>query len=68
VLDVLDEHLASSRSASSQFHAALAEYTGGKAIASLCGRGLNRWKVDKSPLEQRMQALSDQMQTSLFLN
>lgn len=68
VLDVLDQHLAGAQSLTSQFHAALAEYTSRKAVASLCGRGLNQWKGDKPPLEERMQALSEQMQGSLFLN
>ncbi|HEM7839785.1 hypothetical protein QZM26_17740 [Burkholderia multivorans] len=68
VLDVLDQHLAGAQSLSSQFHAALAEYRGGQAVASLCGRGLNKWKRDKAPLEDRMRSLSEQMQTSLLLN
>jgi prophage antirepressor-like protein len=68
VLDILDEHLAGSRSLTSQFHAALAEYTSKKAVASLCGRGLNQWKGDKPPLEERMHMLSEQMQGNLLLN
>lgn len=68
VLDVLDEHLAGAQSLASQFHATLAEYTSKKAVASLCGRGLNQWKGDKPPLEERMQSLTEQMQGSLFLN
>jgi prophage antirepressor-like protein len=68
ILDVLDEHLAGAQSITSQFHATLAEYTSKKAVASLCGRGLNQWKGDKPPLEDRMQTLSEQLQGSLLLN
>lgn len=68
VLDVLDLHLAGAQSLTNQFHATLAEYTSKKAVASLCGRGLNQWKGDKPPLEERMQTLSERMQGSLFLN
>jgi len=68
VLDVLDERAARADGLLPLFQAALAEYSSKKAVASLCGRGLNQWKGEKPPLEDRMRELSERMQPSLFIH
>lgn len=68
VLDVVDEHLDAQRGLVPEFHAALLEYSSKKAVASICGRGLNQWKGEKPPLEERMRDLAEQIQPSLLLN
>lgn len=66
-LDVLDEHLNAGKGWQQEFNKAWLEYTSEKAVASLCGRGLNQWRLRKSPLEQRVEHLASQAQVALPL-
>lgn len=66
-LDVLDEHLNAGKGWQQEFNKAWLEYTSEKAMASLCGRGLNQWRLRKSPLEQRVEHLASQAQVALPL-
>ncbi|KAB0586176.1 hypothetical protein [Comamonas kerstersii] len=66
-LDVLDEHLNTGKGWQQEFNKAWLEYTSEKAMASLCGRGLNQWRLRKSPLEQRVEHLASQAQVALPL-
>lgn len=64
-LDVLDEHLNAGKGWQQEFNKAWLEYTSEKAMASLCGRGLNQWRQHKAPLEQRVEHLACQAQIAL---
>ncbi len=68
VLDVLDNELREGRSLSAEFNRTLLEYSGKKAVASLCGRGLRQWQSQKPPLEEKLSKLSDLLQPSLPLH
>lgn len=65
VLDVLDGEAAQSQAAMAEFQTALAEITTQRAVASLCGRGLYRWKSIKTPMETRLTAAMERVQPSL---
>lgn len=67
-LDVIEQSIAEQRGLVPQFHATLLEYTGKKAVASLCGKGLRQWRGEKPDLETRMHEIAQQIQPSLFLN
>ncbi len=64
-LDVLDGEVIESQAAMTEFQAALVDFTSGRAVASLCGRGLYRWKATKTPIEDRLAAASERLQPSL---
>lgn len=64
-LDVLDEHLNAGKGWQQEFNKAWLEYSSEKAMASLCGKGLNQWRLRKSPMEQRVERLADQAQVQL---
>ncbi len=68
VLDILDNEVGVARTLTAEFHQTLLEYSGKKAVASLCGRGLRQWQTQKQPLEARIESLSEQIQPSLLLN
>lgn len=68
VLDVLDYEMQKGRSLSAEFNRTLLEYSGKKAVASLCGRGLRQWQSQKPPLEEKLSKLADQIQPSLPLH
>lgn len=68
VLDVLDNELRQGRSLSAEFNRTLLEYSGKKAVASLCGRGLRQWQDQKPPIEEKLSKLADQIQPSLPLH
>ncbi len=68
VLDILDNEVGAARTLTAEFHQILLEYSGKKAVASLCGRGLRQWQTQKQPLEARIESLSEQIQPSLLLN
>lgn len=68
VLDILDNEVGAARTLTAEFHQTLLEYSGKKAVASLCGRGLRQWQTQKQPLEARIESLSEQIQPSLLLN
>lgn len=68
VLDILDNEVGAARTLTAEFHQTLLEYSGKKAVASLCGRGLRQWQSQKQPLEARIESLSEQIQPSLLLN
>lgn len=65
-LDVIDAYIREQQELMPEFHAALLEYSGKKATASLCGRGLKRWRDHKPDIEERLHALSDRLQPQLF--
>ncbi|MGP5449047.1 hypothetical protein ACTXOX_14915 [Pseudomonas helleri] len=68
ILDLLDNEVGAARTLTAEFHQTLLEYSGKKAVASLCGRGLRQWQAQKLPLEARIESLSEQIQPSLLLN
>ena len=68
VLDILDNEVGVARTLTAEFHQTLLEYSGKKAVAGLCGRGLRQWQTQKQPLEARIESLSEQIQPSLLLN
>lgn len=68
VLDVLDYEMQKGRSLAAEFNRTLLEYSGKKAVASLCGKGLRQWKDQKPPLEAKLSDLADQIQPSLPLH
>ncbi|WP_300727453.1 hypothetical protein [Pseudomonas sp.] len=68
VLDILDNEVGAARTLTAEFHQTLLEYSGKKAVASLCGRGLRQWQTQKQPLEARIESLSEKIQPSLLLN
>jgi prophage antirepressor-like protein len=65
-LDVIDAHIRDQNELMPQFHAALLEYSGKAATASLCGRGLKYWRDQKPDVEGRLKSLAERMQPSLF--
>lgn len=67
-LDVLDEHLNAGKGWQQEFNKAWLEYSSEKAMASLCGKGLNQWRLRKSPMEQRVERLADQAQVQSCLS
>lgn len=64
-LDVIDEHLNAGKGWQQEFNKAWLEYTSEKAVASLCGRGLNQWRQRKSPMEHRVERLAQRAQITL---
>lgn len=65
-LDVLDERAGQLTSLTTQFHEALADFSGKQAVASICGRGLRRWRDDKPLLEARIDRIKQEIQPSLL--
>lgn len=66
-LDTLEAHLSAGNGWQQEFNKAWLEYTSEKAVASLCGRGLNQWRQRKDPLEQRVDHLAEKAQVALPL-
>ena len=53
-LDALDDHLNAGKGWQQAFNQAWLEYTSERAVASLCGKGLRRWRDQKSPMQLRV--------------
>lgn len=68
VLDVIDEHLEQGRGRYTEYLDALRQISDGRAAASIHGRGLNQWKADKPPLEDKIKRLEQEIQPSLQLH
>lgn len=68
VLDVIDHHLNQSQSKYQEYLDALHKLSDRKAVASLHGRGLNQWRIDKPPLESLVEQLEIELQPSLFIH
>lgn len=66
VLDIIERHNQERGILTTQYHQALLEFATGKAAASLCGKGLNRWKLEKPHIGNRLAALVRQMQPDMF--
>lgn len=65
-LDALKEQSAPKHSLMVAWFEAKAAVDDQNRFASLCGKGLNDHKTRKTPLEQRLQQISDQIQPSLL--
>lgn len=50
-----------------EYRTAAIEFAKGRDTASLCGRGLNRWRMVKRGLENRLERLEAEIQPTLFL-
>ncbi|TDR82209.1 Rha family transcriptional regulator [Paludibacterium purpuratum] len=57
-----------SASAWQEYRAAAIEFEKGRDTASLCGKGLRRWRTIKHALEDRLDRLECEVQPALFLN
>ncbi len=66
VLDVIDERAGQTLETMPEFNRALIEFISKRAVASLCGRGLVRWRDERRPLEQKVDLLAAKMQPALF--
>ena len=66
-LDVLDEHLHEGKGWQQEFNKAWLEYTSERAVASLCGKGLHRWRFRSPPLKTKVEALAAKAQIALPL-
>lgn len=64
-LDVLDQHLNEGKGWQQQFNQAWLEYTSERAVASLCGKGLRRWRGTGSPLKRRVEDMAALAQVNL---
>lgn len=64
-LDVIDEHLNEGKGWQQEFNKAWLEYTSEKAVASLCGKGLRRWRDRSKPLLKKVSAAADKAQILL---
>lgn len=68
VLDVIDHHLDQSQSKYQEYLSELHKLSDRRAVASLHGRGLNQWRLDKPPMEDRVRQLEIELQPSLFIH
>ncbi len=68
VLDVIDQHLEQGRGRYVEYLETLRQLSDRRAAASVCGRGLNQWKLDKPPLEAKIKRLESEIQPSLQLH
>lgn len=68
VLDVIDHHLDQSQSKYQEYLGELHKLSDRRAVASLHGRGLNQWRLDKPPMEERVRRLEIELQPSLFIH
>lgn len=68
VLDVIDHHLDQSQSKYQEYLGELHKLSDRRAVASLHGRGLNQWRLDKPPMEERVRQLEIELQPSLFIH
>lgn len=68
VLDVIDERLEQGQSRYADYLEALRYISDRRAAASIHGRGLNQWRLDKPPLEERLKRLESEIQPSLQLH
>lgn len=68
VLDVIDEHLEQGQSRYADYLETLRHISDRRAAASIHGRGLNQWRLDKSPLEDKIKRLESEIQPSLQFN
>lgn len=66
-LDVLDAQLNEGKGWQQEFNKAWMEYTSEKAVASLCGKGLRRWRDKSKPLMNRVTSAADKAQILLPL-
>lgn len=64
-LDVLDDHLNEGKGWEQEFNKAWLEYSSERAVASLCGHGLSRWRYRKDPLQARVDLLASKAQIAL---
>lgn len=65
VLDVLDVIHKGGEYAMRQYRDACEELKQSKEAASKCGKGLNRWKHIKRPMQARVERLHEQLQLAL---
>ena len=68
VLDILDALHNGGEYVMQQYRQAKSELEQGREVASACGKGLNRWKHIKHPLEARLEYWSERRQLPLLLN
>lgn len=68
VLDIIDEHLEQGQSRYADYLEALRHISDRRAAASIHGRGLNQWRLDKPPLEDKLKRLESEIQPSLQLH
>lgn len=67
VLDILDALHRGGEYVMQQYHQAYTELEKGRDIASECGKGLNRWKHEKRPLQARLNYWDERRQLTLSL-
>lgn len=67
VLDILDDIHRGNEYIMEQYRQAAQAFLEAKEVASDCGRGLNRWKYLKLPLEQRLGYWDERRQLTLSL-
>lgn len=65
-LDVIDDHIRQQRGLVPQYHAAVAELTGKKSHASLCGKGLRAWRDERPALEEKVKRIESAIQMPIF--
>ena len=68
VLDILDALHKGGDYVMEQYRAAYEALEQSKDAASKCGKGLNRWKQIKKPLQARVERLHEQLQLTLGLD
>ena len=64
-LDMIEAAMSDAKSWQQEYNAAVLELSSGRAVASLCGKGLNQWKGRKEPLERRVQEIVERAQIAL---
>lgn len=68
VLDILDSLQKGGEYVMQQYRAAYDALEQSKDAASKCGKGLNKWKQIKKPLQARVERLHEQLQLTLGLD
>lgn len=66
VLDTIECRYDEAGALITQYHQALAKLEAGRSAASECGRGLSRWRREKTFLRRKVEAVARKLQPSLF--
>ena len=67
VLDVIEMHNNEIGILTTQYHKALVALETGQANASVCGKGLNKWKLEKTKIVERLARIKSKLQPDLFI-
>ena len=64
-LDMIEVAMSEAKCWQQEYNAAILELSSERAVASMCGKGLNRWKGRKTPLESRVQEIVERAQIAI---